>query len=324
MKYTRFDIRTTVEAEDIVSAVLAGCGIEGIEIRDSKPWTKDELDEIFVDEVPVNKDIPEGIADISFYLSEDDDKDRILADIRLALEDMKVWIEIPYGSLDISSSDLKDEDYINSWKQYFHAFSIDLFGGRKLGIIPSWEESDDIARQSDILIHIDPGTAFGTGAHETTKLCIIGLSKYVTDGCKVLDIGTGSGILSMAALKMGAGQIAATELDKNAIPAVKDNFEKNELKDADFTLVMGNLVSEGSVREEIGGGYDIVVANILPTVLIPLTAVIREMVSPQGFLIYSGILCEKAPAVKQTLIENGFHIIEENELGEWCVIISTP
>lgn len=320
MKYTRFDIKTTVEAEDIVSAVLAGCGIEGIEITDSKPWTKEELDEIFVDEVPVNKDIPEGAAIISFYLSEDDDKSSMLSAVRQALEDMRAWIEIPYGSLEISSSDLKDEDYINSWKQYFHAFSIDLYGERRLGIIPSWEESQDIAEQSDILIHIDPGTAFGTGAHETTKLCIIALSKYITENCRILDVGTGSGILAMAAFLMGAGQIAATELDNNAIPAVKENFEKNGLKDADFRLVMGNLVSEPSVRKYIGNGYDIIVANILPTVLVPLTPVIKDMVKPGGCIIYSGILTEKAPAVRQTLIENGFDIIEENELGEWCEI----
>ncbi|MBQ7584617.1 MAG: 50S ribosomal protein L11 methyltransferase, partial [Lachnospiraceae bacterium] len=205
MNYTQFKIETTVEAEDIVSAVLSDCGIEGLEITDSKPWTKEELDEIFVDEVPVNKDIPEGTAYISFYLSEEDDKHRILADVRLALEDMRAWIEIPYGSLDISSSDIKDEDYINSWKQYFHAFSIGLYGDRRLGIIPSWEESDELAKNSDLLIHIDPGTAFGTGAHETTKLCIMELSEYVTKGCRVLDIGTGSGILAMAAFMLGAG-----------------------------------------------------------------------------------------------------------------------
>ena len=173
MKYTKYTIETTVDAEDILSAVLADTGIEGIEIVDSKPWSKEELDEIFVDEVPLNKDIPDGVAFISFYLSEDDDTAAILSDVRATLEDMRAWIEVPYGSLAISSSDIKDEDYINSWKQYFHAFSIDLYGNKKLGIIPSWEESDDVAKSSDILIHIDPGTAFGTGAHETTKLCIM-------------------------------------------------------------------------------------------------------------------------------------------------------
>ena len=322
MNYTQFKIETTVDAEDIVAAVLSDCGIEGIEIQDSKPWTREELDEIFVDEVPLNKDIPEGTAFIAFYLSEEDDKERLLTEIRSALEDMKAWIEIPYGPLSISSSDIKDEDYINSWKQYFHAFSIELEGKRKLGIIPSWEESADIAESSDILIHIDPGTAFGTGAHETTKLCIMALSKYVRQGSRILDIGTGSGILSMAAFKLGAVQIAATELDKNAIPAVKENLEKNDLADADFRLVMGDLVTDPDCRKDVGNDYDIVVANILPIVLIPLTSVMKELVKPSGILIYSGILTEKAPAVRQALKENGFDIIEEKQMGEWCAIIS--
>lgn len=320
MIYTKFTIETTVEAEDILSSVLADCGIEGLEIADSKPWTREELDEIFVDEVPTDPNIPEGIALISFYLSEDDDKGTILKDVRLSLEDMRAFIEVPCGTLNISSSDLKDEDYINSWKQYFHAFSIDLFAGRKLGIVPSWEEAPEISGSSDILIHIDPGTAFGTGAHETTKLCIIDLSEYVTAGCRVLDIGTGSGILSMAAFMMGAGSIAATELDKNAIPAVKENFEKNGLSNSPFRLVMGDLVSDPSVRDDIGGNYDIVVANILPTVLIPLTPVMKDLVRKEGTVIYSGILTEKAPAVRQALTENGFDIIDEKVLGEWCAI----
>lgn len=323
MKYTKYTIETTVDAEDILSAVLADTGIEGIEIEDSKPWSKEELDEIFVDEVPLNKDIPDGVALISFYLSENHDTAAILSDVRTALEDMRAWIEVPYGTLAISSSDIKDEDYINSWKQYFHAFSIDLYGNKKLGIIPSWEEAYDIAKGSDILIHIDPGTAFGTGAHETTKLCIMGLSEYVKEDCKILDIGTGSGILAMAAFKMGAGRIMATELDKNAIPAVKDNFEKNGLADADFKLIMGDAVTDSKVRRELGCDYDIVVANILPVVLIPLTNVIKELVKPDGIIIYSGILTEKAPAVKQALMDNDFSIIKENVLGEWCAIISS-
>ncbi len=322
MDYSKFSIRTTVEAEDILAAVLSDCGIEGLEIADSRPWTKEELDEIFVDEVPVNKDIPEGEALVSFYLSEDDDKQKILSDVRLALEDMRAWAEVPCGTLDISSSDIKDEDYLNSWKEYFHAFTIELKGGRKLGILPSWEESDEIKAQSDILIHIDPGTAFGTGAHETTKLCIMELSEYVKDGCRVLDIGTGSGILAMAALKLGAKETAATELDDNAVPAIKENFEKNSLANADFRLVMGDLVSDPAARRSIGGGYDIVVANILPVVLIPLTPVMKELVRKGGTVIYSGILTEKAPAVKQTLIDNGFNVIGIKELGEWCAIIA--
>ena len=309
MKYTKYTIESTVDAEDILSAVLSDAGIEGIEIADSKPWSKDELDEIFVDEVPVNKDIPEGIALISFYLSEEDDKKAILFDIRAALEDMRAWTEVPCGTLAITSSDLDDEDYLNSWKQYFHAFDISLYDGRTMSIVPSWENAS-YKKTGDLLLNIDPGTAFGTGAHETTKLCIVALSKYVRPGMEILDIGTGSGILSMSAFMFKAKRVKATDIDPNAVPAVDDNFKKNGLMDADFTMLTGNVVTDKGFREAVGGGYDVVVANILPVVLIPLTSVIRGMVRPEGIIIYSGILTEKAPAVRQALTDNSFLL--------WC------
>ena len=351
MKYTKYTIESTVDAEDILSAVLSDAGIEGIEIADSKPWSKDELDEIFVDEVPVNKDIPEGIALISFYLSEEDDKKVILSDIRSALEDMRAWTEVPCGTLAIASSDLDDEDYLNSWKQYFHSFDISLYDGRTMSIVPSWEldtvsarilggygirsertrsdnklalleENATYKKTGDLLLNIDPGTAFGTGAHETTKLCIIALSKYVKPGMEILDIGTGSGILSMAAFMFKAKRVTATDIDPNAVPAVDDNFKKNGLGDADFTMLTGNVLTDKDFRKAVGGGYDIAVANILPVVLIPLTSVIREMVRPDGIIIYSGILTEKTPAVRQALTDNSFEIIETDTLGEWCVIVA--
>lgn len=322
MEYTKYTIKSTVEAEDMLSALFSECGIGGIEIEDSTPWTKEELDEIFVDEVPVNKDIPEGEAHISFYLSEEDDKGKILSDIRASIEELRAVSPVSFGSLDFTSSEIKDEDYINSWKQYFHAFTIDLAGGRKLGIMPSWEEDADIRDMSDILINIDPGTAFGTGAHETTKLCITELSRHVKDGAKILDVGTGSGILAMAAFRMGAGRILATEVDKNSPEVAAANMEKNGLADSDFTLLMGDITHDEGLRRKLGKDYDVIVANILPIVLIPLTEVIGGMLSSDGILIYSGILTEKAPAVRQALEDNGFVIIREDTMGEWCAIVS--
>ncbi len=321
MEYRQFTITTTTDAEDIISAVLSDTGINGIEISDSVPWTKEELDEIFVDEVPVDTSIPEGVAYISFYLSCDEDINTILGNVRDALNDMKTWADIPCGPLSISEKTIHEEDYINSWKAFFHAFDIDFEDGKKMSIIPSWEE-DSVSVSTDLVLHIDPGTAFGTGAHETTKLCIKALEKYTADGMSVLDLGTGSGILSMAAFKFGAAKITGTDVDVNAIPAVKDNFTKNDLSDADFRLLIGNVVSDEAFRREAGADYDIVVANILPIVLKPLTPVMSDMVKSGGLVIYSGILTEKAPEVSQVLKDNGFSIIEQTEMGEWCAIIS--
>jgi ribosomal protein L11 methyltransferase len=324
MKYTRYTIETTTEAEDLISASLSEIGIEGIEIADSTPWSKEELDEIFVDEVPVNKDIPEGIAYVSFYLSEEDDTETILTEVKTALEDLRSFPGIPCGSLKVTSSDIADEDYLNSWKEYFHAFDIELKDGKTMRITPSWEEDASSTDTGDdtILIRMDPGTAFGTGAHETTKLCIKALDRYVSAGADILDLGTGSGILSIAAYKFGASHISGTDLDTNTIPAVEDNMEKNGLKEAGFRLIIGDVVTDAALRQELGQSHDIVVANILPVVLVPLTSVIRKLVRPGGIIIYSGILIEKAPEVRRALEDNGFSIIEQNDLGEWCALVA--
>ena len=324
MKYTKYTIETTTEAEDLLSASLSEIGIEGIEITDSTPWSREELDEIFVDEVPVDPDIPEGVAYVSFYLSEEDDRDAILKDLRSVLDELLCFSEIPCGPLKVTSDDIADEDYLNSWKDYFHAFDIELKGGRVMRITPSWEEDASSGGTGDdtILIRMDPGTAFGTGAHETTKLCIKALDRYVSDGSDILDLGTGSGILSIAAFRFGASRIIGTDLDTNTIPAVEDNMEKNALKDAPFRLIIGDVVSDAALRSEIGNAHDIVVANILPVVLVPLSSVVRELVRPGGIIIYSGILIEKAPEVKRALEENGFGILEENDLGEWCALVA--
>ncbi len=221
MKYRRFTIETTTDAEDILSAVLSEAGIDGIEIADSIPWSRKELDEIFVDEVPVNTDIPAGTAYISFYVSEEKDGDLILSEVTAALKDMASWADVPCGSLRINVSEIEDEDYLNSWKEFFHSFDIELIGDVPCGmkhmrIIPSWEDdSPQDIPEDTIVLHMDPGTAFGTGAHETTKLCIQSLAEHVKAGANILDLGTGSGILSVAALKFGAGRAIGTDLDVN-------------------------------------------------------------------------------------------------------------
>ncbi len=313
MRYKKYSIKIKTEAEDIVCASLSEAGIVSLEIEDSLPWTKEELDEIFVDEVPVN-DIPEGIAYVSFYLEEGEDEKKLLAAAMGAIEELKGYSDIGEGTIEASQTE--DADWINKWKDFFRPFYIDIEGGRKVGVIPSWED-DKSMDDADILLHIDPGTAFGTGAHETTRLCIRELSKYVKKDSRVLDLGTGSGILSMAAFKLGAGRVRATDVDINALPAVEDNFEKNGLKGADFKLEIGDVLSDGDLRKKLGDKYDILVANILPPVLIPLCGHIGEFVKEKGMVIFSGILTEKKGPVIKALKDAGCRIKDENEDGEW-------
>ncbi|MCR5652082.1 MAG: 50S ribosomal protein L11 methyltransferase [Lachnospiraceae bacterium] len=318
MRYKKYTIKTKTEAEDIVCAALNEAGITSLEIEDGQPFTEDELEEIFVDEVPV-KDIPEGLAYVSFYLEDDEKEKKLLAAAMNALDELKSFSDI--GEADITTSETEDADWIDKWKDFFKPFYIDIENGKKMGIIPSWE-TEAALPDADIRIHIDPGTAFGTGAHETTRLCIRELSKYVKAGSRVLDLGTGSGILSMAAFLLGASYVRATEVDKNAKPVVKENFEKNGLEDMDFKLFMGDVCSDEDLRKEIGRNYDILVANILPQVLVPLCPYLHGFIGEGGTVIFSGILIEKKEGVIKALTVAGFDVISENEEKEWTALVS--
>jgi ribosomal protein L11 methyltransferase len=208
-------------------------------------------------------------------------------------------------------SETEDEDYINNWKKYFHQFYID-----DILFIPSWEEPVS-GEHNGMTIHIDPGTAFGTGMHETTQLCIRALRKYATDGCRVLDVGTGSGVLSILAFKFGAGEVMATDLDICAEAATADNLAANGLEDADFKLIIGNLIDDAKVQDEVGKGYDIVVANILAEVLVPLMPAGIRALKDGGIYIMSGIIDDKEETVVNACKENGLKVLEVNRQGEW-------
>lgn len=214
MKWNQFRLKTTTEAEDIVSSMLADLGIEGVQIEDKIPLTQQDKEQMFVDILP---DIPEddGVAYLTFYLDPDLDAGTILAQVREEMEQMRAYVDV--GDATIEESETEDVDWVNNWKQYFHQFYID-----DILVIPSWE--DVKAEDSDkLVIHIDPGTAFGTGMHETTQLCIRALRKYVKNGDLVLDVGCGSGILGMLALKFGAGHSIGTDLDPCALDATHEN-----------------------------------------------------------------------------------------------------
>ena len=302
MKWNRFTVKTKTEAEDIVISTLAEVGIEGVEIQDKQPLTEEDKAQMFVDIMPEGP-ADDGIAYLNFYLEEDADKEAILKDVREALDDLKNFMDI--GEATIEESQTEDKDWINNWKQYFHQFYVD-----DILIVPSWEEVK--AEDKDkMILHIDPGTAFGTGMHETTQLVIRQLKKYVTPDTEMLDVGTGSGILGIVALKLGAKHVLGTDLDPCAVPAVAENKEANQIVDETFDMVIGNIIDDKAIQDQAGyEKYDIVTANILADVLIPLTPVIVNQMKKGAYYITSGILDVKEEVVVEAVKAAGLTVVE--------------
>ena len=312
MKWNRFTVKTKTEAEDIVISTLAEVGIEGVEIQDKQPLTEEDKAQMFVDIMPEGP-ADDGVAYLNFYLEEDADKEAILKDVREALDDLKNFMDI--GEATIEESQTEDKDWINNWKQYFHQFYVD-----DILIVPSWEEVK--AEDKDkMILHIDPGTAFGTGMHETTQLVIRQLKKYVTPDTEMLDVGTGSGILGIVALKLGAKHVLGTDLDPCAVPAVAENKEANQIVDDSFDMMIGNIIDDKEVQDQVGyEKYDIVAANILADVLVPLTPVIVHQMKKGAYYITSGILDVKEKVVKEAVQKAGLTLVEVTRQGEWVCV----
>ena len=312
MKWNRFTLKTKTDAEDMVICTLAEVGIEGVEIQDKKPLTEEDKAQMFVDIMPEGP-ADDGIAYLNFYLEEDADKEAILKDVRAALDELKSYMDI--GEATIEESQTEDKDWINNWKQYFHQFYVD-----DILIVPSWEEvkAED---QDKMILHIDPGTAFGTGMHETTQLVIRQLKKYVTPDTEMLDVGTGSGILGIVAIKLGAKHVLGTDLDPCAVPAVAENKEVNGIPEEAFDMMIGNIIDDKDVQDQAGyEKYDIVTANILADVLIPLTPVIVHQMKKGAYYITSGILDVKEEVVVEAVKAAGLTVVEVTHQGEWVSV----
>ena len=312
MKWNQFRLKTTTEAEDIVSSMLADLGIEGVQIEDKIPLTQSDKEQMFVDILP---DMPEddGCAYLTFYLDEEVDKHEMLLKVRQELEEMRSYLNV--GDCTIEESQTEDVDWVNNWKQYFHQFYID-----DILVIPSWENVE--AKDSDkMVIHIDPGTAFGTGMHETTQLCIRQLKKYVTEDTEILDVGCGSGILGMLALKFGAKHSVGTDLDPCAIDATYENMDNNGISRDQYEVMIGNIINDKEVQDKFGyEKYDIVAANILADVLVPLTPVIIHQLKKGGIYITSGIIEDKEEVVVEAVKKAGLEVLEVNHQGEWVSV----
>lgn len=312
MKWNRFTIKTKTEAEDVIISALADVGVEGVEIQDKQPLTETDKEQMFVDIMPEGP-ADDGIAYLNFYLEEDTETAPVLERVRAVLEEVRGYMDIGEGT--ITESQTEDKDWINNWKEYFHQFYVD-----DILIVPSWEEVKEEDKDKMIL-HIDPGTAFGTGMHETTQLVIRQLKKFVTKDTQMLDVGTGSGILGIVALKLGAAHVVGTDLDPCAILAVADNKEANDIKDETFDMLIGNIIDDKEVQDTVGyEKYDIVTANILADVLVPLTPVIVNQMKKGAYYITSGILDVKEEVVVKAVKDAGLQLVEVTHQGEWVSV----
>ena len=313
MKWKKFTLSTTTEAVDYISSLFDEIGIQGMEIEDNVPLTAAETKGMFIDILP---ELPpdEGKAKVSFYLEDLSDVEEILAKIQDGLDEISCFADV--GERTITVSETEDKDWINNWKQYFKPFTVD-----DILIKPTWEEIPQ-EDQDKLLIQIDPGTAFGTGQHETTQLCIRQLKKYVVPGCQVLDVGSGSGILGITALKLGAGSVFGTDLDENAITAVGENMESNDIDSQHFQVVQGNIIDEKDVQDAAGyERYDIAVANILADVIISLQKEIPVHIKKGGIFITSGIINMKEQEVKEAFEQNpAFEVLEILHQGDWVCV----
>lgn len=313
MKWIKVTIETTTEATDMLSYVLGEYGVEGIEVEDKIPISEEDRKAMFIDILP---ELPpdDGVAYISCYIEDSAKVKELCEYIEDQLNDMSSYMDTGTGKITIGETE--DKDWINNWKDFFKPIRIE----DNIIIQPTWTD-EALTEKGDIVIHLDPGTAFGTGAHETTRLCIAALKKYFAryDAPRFLDAGCGSGILSIVAAKLGASEIYGFDIDKLAVEASIDNLKLNGVDDSIYRIVKGDIIGDREfARIAAGTGeYDIIAANILADVIIPLSGIVPSMLKPGGVFISSGIIDTKENEVKEAIVSNGFRIMEINHMGEW-------
>lgn len=315
MKWVKITVDTTTEAVDFISSLFDELGLEGIEIEDKVPLTEEEKKQMFIDILP-EPEPDDGKAVVSSYVKEEDYQNSLKYDIEKGLDELRAFVDVGEGRVTISVRD--DQDWVNNWKKYFKPFRV----ADDIVIKPTWETLEE-ENKDDLVIEIDPGTAFGTGAHETTRLCIESIRKHITKDASLLDVGCGSGILSIISIKLGAKAVSATDIDTEAIRATKENMEVNGIPEGAITTYNGNIIDDEALQEKVGYGcYDLVVANILADIIIPLSAEIGKHMKKDGLFVSSGIIDMKREEVREALLSNGFEIVEENTLKDWVSFVA--
>jgi len=310
MKWNKYRLATTTEAVDLISYTLAEMGIEGIEIEDKVPLSEEDKKRMFIDLLP-DLEEDDGKAYVSFYIEPEKDHDSTLEEVLAAVRELADFVDI--GEATIEKSQTEDIDWMNNWKKYWKPFKVD----EHIIIKPTWETVEDVPEDT-LVVELDPGTAFGTGTHHTTRLCITQLKKYMQPGQSVLDVGCGSGILSIIALLLGAKEASATDVDVHAVEAALENAGVNGIQSDVYTVLTGDVISDENFRHTVGEHkFDMVLANIFAEIIIPLSGVVKEMMKPGALFITSGIIDEREEDVRKALTENGFEIMEVTHSGGW-------
>lgn len=315
MRWNKFKIKTTTQATDYVCGLLAAFDITSVEIEDNIQLSEEDSKKQYVD---ILADLPEddGTAYVIFYTDDDVDIKDLLEKIEKSMNEARDFLDV--GEATIEQSTTEEEDWINNWKEHFKAFEVGDFY-----IKPSWEELDDKYKNKHV-IEIDPGTAFGTGQHDTTQLCIKELIDHVKPGMKVLDLGCGSGILGIAAKELKAGRVDLIDIDENAIPIASDNFTQNNIDKSDVNFIVGNVLEDKSLMERSESEkYDIVVANILADVIIPIARIVDRFLDKDGIFISSGIIDMKEKEVVDAIDKNeNLELVDVKSQGEWRAVVA--
>ena len=319
MEWIKVTIYTTNAGIEAVSGRLMQLGITGLVIEDESEFndfleeTKDFWDYVDDDLVAHMK----GESRVIAYVSDDMSGNELLTGIRGSMAELnELNGNGEFGTLEIEIEGTRTEDWANVWKKYFHPIEI----GEKLLIKPEWEE---LAAPTDrIVFNINPGMSFGTGSHETTQLCLEQLEKYVTPGCRMLDLGCGSGILSVASILLGAKDAVAVDIDPNCIDTAYENAAMNNVDKSIYTVISGNVVTDPDVKKIISQHkYEVVAANIVADVIIGLAPTAREYMAEGGIFITSGIIDGRQEEVKSALESEGFTVAAMNRRKDWWSIV---
>ncbi|MDE6851305.1 MAG: 50S ribosomal protein L11 methyltransferase [Lachnospiraceae bacterium] len=344
MKWIQYQIQTTTACQESVGELLSEFDINGYEISDHVSLSAEEEAQMYTD-IPAELPPDDGLSTITFYTEIPGDDDRTFYSTGSSLRDAQLQKEqaqqqimqpdqlitalsrrieeqrryLPMEIFDITYSVVDDTQWKEKWKENFKPFRI----ADDILIKPSWEPIPEDCSPEDIIVQIDPGSAFGTGIHETTRLCLSSLRKYITSDTTILDAGCGSGILAISALLCGAGSAFCLDIDPAAVTAARENATLNEIAPSRITSIHANILEDGQqIKAQSGTVFDIAVANILADVIIPLSDHIGEYLKPQGLFISSGILAEKADGVQESIERNDFEILERNILGEWVSFVA--